>query len=135
MYYCLSVVLVTTKVTIVRFTLTPTTAVVCFKWVMTSGSIILYMILHGLHSACYCGRGGNHHWVYPLSQLLMPWFYHSRSLVGGVLYLTCIPSFWLDDRGSTTYKSSRHLFFSLTGTIVFEASPKKLAIWHGNGFV
>jgi hypothetical protein len=27
---------------------------------LISGSIVLYMILHNLHSACYCGGGGNH---------------------------------------------------------------------------
>ena len=47
-------------VTIFRSTLTPTTTVVCFRWVMISGSIVLYMTLHTLHSACYCSDGGNH---------------------------------------------------------------------------
>jgi hypothetical protein len=62
-------------VTIFRFTLTPTTIVVCFSWVLISGSIVLYMILHNLHSACYCGGGGNHLLGLPLiSQLLLPWF-------------------------------------------------------------
>ncbi len=27
---------------------------------LVSGSIVLNMILHYLHSACYCGGGGNH---------------------------------------------------------------------------
>jgi hypothetical protein len=27
---------------------------------LISGSIVLYMILHNLHSGCYCGSGGNH---------------------------------------------------------------------------
>jgi hypothetical protein len=27
---------------------------------LISGGIVLYMILHDLHSACYCGGGGNH---------------------------------------------------------------------------
>jgi hypothetical protein len=56
----LYVVPFTTVVTKFRFTLTPTTAVVCFRWVMINGSTVLYMILHNLHSACYCGVGGNH---------------------------------------------------------------------------
>ncbi len=69
---CLQLLLVTTVVT---FTLTRTTAVVCFRWVMISGSIVLYMVLHNLHSACYYGGGGNHSWIYPSSQLLLQWFY------------------------------------------------------------
>ena len=34
------VVLVTTVVTILRFTITPTIAVVCFRWVLFCGSIV-----------------------------------------------------------------------------------------------
>ena len=60
------VVLVTMVVIIFRFTLTPTTAVVCFRMVIISGSIVLYIILHGLHSACYCGGGGIHPLGLPL---------------------------------------------------------------------
>ncbi len=56
----LQVVLVTTMVTFFRFTLTPTTTVVCLRWVLISGSIVLYMIIRNLHSACYCGGGGNY---------------------------------------------------------------------------
>jgi hypothetical protein len=85
-------------VTIFRFTLTPTTTVVCFRWVMISGSIVLYMLLHDLHSACYCGGSGNHPLGLPLITAIdaMALFY-SGSLVGGVLYSTCIPTFWFDD--------------------------------------
>ncbi len=36
----LSVVLITTVVTILRFTITPTTAVVCFRWVLSCGHIV-----------------------------------------------------------------------------------------------
>jgi hypothetical protein len=41
---CLWAVLVTTVVTIFRFTITPTIAVVCFRWDMFSGSIGLTTI-------------------------------------------------------------------------------------------
>ncbi len=34
------VVLVTTVVTILRFTITPTTALVCFRWVLSCGCVI-----------------------------------------------------------------------------------------------
>jgi hypothetical protein len=37
----LQVVIVTTVVMILRFTITPTTAVVCFRWVLFCGSIVL----------------------------------------------------------------------------------------------
>ena len=50
------VVFVTTVVTIFRFTITPTTAVVCFRWV-------LFCCCHATvfaNSACYCVRGGTH---------------------------------------------------------------------------
>jgi hypothetical protein len=56
----LQVVLVITVGTNFRFKFTPNTTVVCFRWVLISGSIVLYMILHNLHSVCYCGGGGNH---------------------------------------------------------------------------
>jgi len=36
----LQVVLVTMVATIIRFTITPTTAVVCFRWVLSCGSIV-----------------------------------------------------------------------------------------------
>jgi hypothetical protein len=87
----LKVVLVTTVVTILRFTLTPTTTVVCFRWVMISGSTLLYMILHDFHSACYCGGGGDHLLGLPLLTAINAMVL-SRFLVGGVLYLTYIPS-------------------------------------------
>jgi hypothetical protein len=41
------VVLVTTVVTILRFTITPTTAVVCFRWVLFCGHIVP-TYFHGL---------------------------------------------------------------------------------------
>jgi hypothetical protein len=36
----LQVVLITMVVTVIRFTITPTTAVVSFKWVLSFGSIV-----------------------------------------------------------------------------------------------
>jgi hypothetical protein len=61
------VVLVTTVVTIHRFTITPTTAVVCFIWVLSCGCIG-HMLFHNFaNSACYCIRGGTHPWVNPSS--------------------------------------------------------------------
>ncbi len=64
---------------------------------MISGSIVLYMLLQDLHSACYCGGGGNHPLGLPLITAINAIVLsHSESLVGGVLYLTCIPLFWLD---------------------------------------
>jgi hypothetical protein len=57
----LNVVLVTKMVTFFfGLPLPPTTTVVCFKWVLIRCSIVLYMLLHNLHSACYCSGGGNH---------------------------------------------------------------------------
>jgi hypothetical protein len=38
------IVLVTSVVTIHRFTITPTTAVVCFRWVLSCGCIVPYVI-------------------------------------------------------------------------------------------
>ncbi len=77
-------------VTLFRFALTPTTTVVCFRWFLISSSIVLYMILHSLHSACYCGGGGNHllglHLITAINAMVS-----SRFWVGGVLYSTCIP--------------------------------------------
>ena len=65
--YCLTgpvlmlwVVLVITVVTMLRFTITPTTAVVCFRWVLFCGRIV-HTSLHGFaNSACYCTHGGTH---------------------------------------------------------------------------
>jgi hypothetical protein len=56
------VVLVTTVVTILRPTITPTTAVVCFRWVPSCGHIVLDGFAK---SACYCIRSGTHPWVNP----------------------------------------------------------------------
>jgi hypothetical protein len=68
------VVLVTTVVTILRFTSTPTTAVVCFRWVLSCGCIVHTSFHNFDYSAWYCIRGGTRPWVNPSSQLLMPWF-------------------------------------------------------------
>jgi hypothetical protein len=57
----LKVLLVTTMVTLFsRFTLTPYHNSGLLQVGLISGSIVLNMILHYLHSACYCGGGGNH---------------------------------------------------------------------------
>jgi hypothetical protein len=50
------VVSVTTVVTILRFTIAPTTAVVCFRWVLLCGHHATVFA----NSACYCARGGTH---------------------------------------------------------------------------
>jgi hypothetical protein len=63
----LCVELVTTVVIILRFTITPTTAVVCFRWVLSCGCIV-HMSFHSFaNSACYCIRGGTRPWVNPSS--------------------------------------------------------------------
>jgi hypothetical protein len=41
------VVLVTMVITILRFTITSTTAVVCFRWVLSCGRIV-HTLFHGL---------------------------------------------------------------------------------------
>jgi hypothetical protein len=61
------VVLVTMVVTILRFTITPTTAVVCFRWVLSCGRIIHTSFHSFANSACYCIRSGTHPWVNPSS--------------------------------------------------------------------
>jgi hypothetical protein len=61
------VVLVTTVVTIHRFTITPTTAVVYFRWVISCGPIVHTLFHSFAYSACYCVRGGTHLWVNPSS--------------------------------------------------------------------
>ncbi len=73
------VVLVTMVVTILRFTSTPTTAVVCFRWILFCGHIVHTSFHSFANSACYCVRGGTRPWVNPSSWLLMPWF---DSLIG-----------------------------------------------------
>jgi hypothetical protein len=61
------VVLVTMLVTIFRYTITPTIAVVCFSWVLFFGHIV-HMSFHSFaNSACYCVHGGAHPWVNPSS--------------------------------------------------------------------
>jgi hypothetical protein len=57
------VVLVTTVVTIIRFTITPTTAVVCFRWVPLRGRIVHTSFHSFANSACYYVRGGTHSWA------------------------------------------------------------------------
>ncbi len=61
------IVLVTTVVTILRFTITPTTGVVCFRWVLSCGCIVHTSFHSFANSACYCIRGGTHPWVNPSS--------------------------------------------------------------------
>jgi hypothetical protein len=61
------VVLVTTVVTIFRFTITPTTAVVCFRWVLFCGRIVHTSFHSFANSACYRIRGGAQPWVDPAS--------------------------------------------------------------------
>ncbi len=61
------VVLVTTVVIILRFNITPTISIVCFRWVLSCGHIV-HMSFHSFaYSACYCVRGGTHPWVNPSS--------------------------------------------------------------------
>jgi hypothetical protein len=61
------VVLATMVVTILRFTITPTTAVVCFRWVLFCGCIVHTSFHSFANSACYCVGGGTHPWVNPSS--------------------------------------------------------------------
>jgi hypothetical protein len=63
------VVLVITVVivTILRFTITLTTAVVCFRWVLFCGRILHTSFHSFANSACYCVRGGTHPLVNPSS--------------------------------------------------------------------
>jgi hypothetical protein len=72
--YCLTgpalmlwVVLFTTLVTILRFTITPITAVVCLRWVLCCGCIVHTSFHSFANSACYCLCGGSHTWVNPSS--------------------------------------------------------------------
>jgi hypothetical protein len=88
------VVLVTIVVTILRFTITPTTAVVCFRLVLFCGSIVL-MQLHGRLLVLVTVSA-------VVTILGLPLIIAITAMVilksvGGVLYLTFIPSFWLDD--------------------------------------
>jgi hypothetical protein len=57
------VVLVTMVVTILRFTITPTTAVVCFRWVLFCGRIVRTLFHSFANSACYCIRGTPFGWL------------------------------------------------------------------------
>jgi hypothetical protein len=59
----LCVVLVTMVVTTLRFTITPTTAVVCIRWVLLCGRIVHTSFHSFANSACYCVRGGTHPWL------------------------------------------------------------------------
>jgi hypothetical protein len=63
----LCVVLVTTVVTILRFTITPTTAVVCFRWVLSCGRIVHTLFNSFANSSCYCVHSGTRPWVNPSS--------------------------------------------------------------------
>jgi hypothetical protein len=72
--YCLTgsalmlwVVLVTMLVTTLRFTITPTPAVVCFRWVLFFGRTVHKSFHSVANSACYCVGGGTHLWVNPSS--------------------------------------------------------------------
>jgi hypothetical protein len=58
----LKVVLVSTMVTLffLDVTFTPYHNGGLLQMGLVSGSIVLNMILHYLHSACSCGNGGNH---------------------------------------------------------------------------
>ncbi len=107
-------------VTLFRFTLTPTTTVVCFRWVSISGSIVFYMILHVLHSACYWGGGGYHLFGLPIITAMNSMVLSIFS-VGGVLYLTCIPSLlaWWHQHDVTSIAKW-----------CGQASSWSLAIWH-----
>jgi hypothetical protein len=74
------VVLVTTvvTVTILRFKITPTPEVVCFRRVLFCGHIV-HMSFHSFaNKTCYCIHS-THPWNNPSSKLLMPWF---DSLIG-----------------------------------------------------
>jgi hypothetical protein len=61
------VVLVTTVVAILRFTFTPTTGLVCFRWVLFYGRIVHTSFHSFANSACYCVHGSTHPWVDPSS--------------------------------------------------------------------
>jgi hypothetical protein len=61
------VVLATKVVTILRSTITPTTAVVSFRWVLFCGRIVHTSFHSFANSVCYCIRGGTHLWVNPSS--------------------------------------------------------------------
>jgi hypothetical protein len=61
------VVLITMVVTILRFTTTATTEVVCFRLVLFCGGRIIHTTFHSFANACYCIRGGTHPWVDPSS--------------------------------------------------------------------
>ncbi len=93
---------------------------------LISGSILLYMILHDLHSACYCSGGGNHLLGLPLTTAIYTMFvpcicFFSRFSIGGVLCLTCIPSplAWWHQHDITSIAKWRG-----------QASSWLLVIWH-----
>jgi hypothetical protein len=63
----LYVVLVTMVLTILRFTITLTPAVVCFRWVLFCGRIVHMSFQSFANGACYCVHGGTRPWVNPSS--------------------------------------------------------------------
>jgi hypothetical protein len=63
------VVLITMVVTSLRFNITPTTAVVCFRWVLFCGCIVHTPLHSFVISACHCVHGGTHPWVNSLSAM------------------------------------------------------------------
>ncbi len=83
------------EVTIFRFAVAPTIVVVCFGWVVYSGSFVLtcnsmvYKVLvtaAGVEIILGCTP------YTAISAMVLP---YSVFLEGGVLYLTCIPMFGL----------------------------------------
>ncbi len=83
------VVLVTTIATILRFTITPTTAAVCFWWVIYCGcyATVLLKVLVTVSAVVPILRLTPHHSFYA-----MVWLFN-RSLLGGFWYITHIPLF------------------------------------------
>jgi hypothetical protein len=69
---------------------------------MISGSIVLYMLLHDLYSACYCGGGGNHPLDLPLITAInaMVLSYSGSSVWSTVFNMS--PLVWLDDVSMTS---------------------------------
>ncbi len=58
-------VLVTMLVTILRFTITLTIAVVCFRWVLFCGCIVHTSLHSFANCAYYCVGSGTRSWVSP----------------------------------------------------------------------
>jgi hypothetical protein len=61
------VVLATMVVTFLRFTITPTTAVVCFRWVLFCGCSVHTSFHSFANIAYYCIHGGTNPGVNPSS--------------------------------------------------------------------